>query len=123
MGGPVRRPGQGSKWIRRDKRLAIYLRDGMACAYCGAVFEDGVGLSLDHLICSSKGGSNKASNLVTSCISCNSRRRDMPLEDWLISQFGEDAASVARFITEHIAKDLKPYRVEAKAILARRRKA
>lgn len=32
---------QGMNWIRKDKRLAIYMRDGMACVYCG--------LTLDHL--------------------------------------------------------------------------
>ena len=31
----------GSKWIRPDKRLAIYLRDGLACAWCGHALEDG----------------------------------------------------------------------------------
>ena len=25
----------GSKWIRPEKRMAIYLRDGLACVYCG----------------------------------------------------------------------------------------
>ena len=48
----------GSKWIRPDKRLAIYLRDGLACAYCGDSVEEGAKLSLDHLTCHSHGGSN-----------------------------------------------------------------
>lgn len=26
---------QGGKWIRPDKRLAIYLRDRFECSYCG----------------------------------------------------------------------------------------
>lgn len=29
----------GSKWIRPEKRLAIYHRDGFACIYCGATAE------------------------------------------------------------------------------------
>lgn len=117
-----RKAGQGSKWIRKDKRLAIYLRDGMACAYCGKASEDGVGLSLDHLVCNSHGGGNHEGNLVTCCISCNSKRRDMLLDDWLVKIHGDDAAKTARWISQHTALDLRPFRVEAKAIIARRRK-
>lgn len=70
---------QGSKWIRREKRLAIYLRDGMACAWCGMGIEDGIRLTLDHLIPHIHGGSNEATNLVTSCLTCNSSRGDRPI--------------------------------------------
>uniref|UniRef100_A0A6M3MCH7 Putative homing endonuclease n=1 Tax=viral metagenome TaxID=1070528 RepID=A0A6M3MCH7_9ZZZZ len=70
---------QGAKWIRREKRLAIYLRDGMACCYCGAAVEDGASLTLDHLKPRSKGGSHEASNLVTCCLKCNSSRGDRPV--------------------------------------------
>lgn len=65
---------QGMNWIRQEKRLAIYLRDGCSCAWCGSSVEDGVGLSLDHVVCFSKGGSNDAKNLVTCCKRCNSSR-------------------------------------------------
>lgn len=107
-------------WIRRDKRIAIYLRDGFQCAYCGASAEDrGVMLSLDHLICRSAGGGNNASNLITACVACNSRRRDTPLDQWLGSI--KDGAAIGTFIVEHTAKELGPYRKEAKAIIARRR--
>ena len=120
MAGRIK--GQGSKWIRKDKRLAIYLRDGMACAYCGGTVEStGTHLTLDHLLPCSDGGGNHEGNLVTSCLSCNSRRQDTPLADWLSSELGNDAAATARWISEHTAKDLRPYRAEAKAIIARRR--
>lgn len=66
--------GQGMNWIRPAKRLAIYLRDGLACCYCGATVEDGVKLTLDHLRPYSSGGSNKETNLVTCCHRCNSAR-------------------------------------------------
>jgi hypothetical protein len=65
---------QGMNWIRQEKRLAIYLRDGLACAWCGAVIEDGAILTLDHLKPHSKGGANHEGNLVTSCARCNSSR-------------------------------------------------
>ena len=64
----------GMNWIRQEKRLAIYLRDGLACAWCSASIEEGTTLSLDHLTPHSRGGSNRESNLVTACSRCNSSR-------------------------------------------------
>ncbi len=71
---------QGSKWITRKKRLAIYLRDGLACAYCGATIEDGAMLTLDHIIPHCEGGSNAETNLVTACRKCNSSRANRTVE-------------------------------------------
>ena len=74
------------QWIRTAKRAAIYERDGWECVYCGRGPRDVrrmsqavVILSLDHLTPRSQGGTNDARNLITSCISCNSSRRD---RDW-----------------------------------------
>lgn len=64
----------GMNWIRPVKRLAIYLRDGMACCYCGAAVEETARLTLDHLVPYAKGGSNDATNLITCCLRCNSSR-------------------------------------------------
>ena len=64
----------GTHWCRPTTRLAIYLRDGMACAYCGATVEDGTLLTLDHLMPDSRGGSNAPTNLVTACRRCNCAR-------------------------------------------------
>ena len=68
------RKWNGMNWIRQEKRLAIYLRDGLACVYCAESVEDGAMLTLDHLKCHSRGGSNGAANLVTACKRCNSSR-------------------------------------------------
>ena len=65
---------QGMNWIRRERRLAIYLRDGLACVYCGESVETAATLTLDHLRPYSKGGTNVATNLVTACHRCNSSR-------------------------------------------------
>lgn len=70
---------QGKHWIRDEKRLAIYLRDGLACTYCRLPVEGESGLSLDHLIPRSKGGSNESTNLVTCCNTCNSSRGNRPM--------------------------------------------
>ncbi len=114
---------QGSKWITRERRLAIYLRDGLCCAYCGATIEDGATLSLDHITPHSHGGSNASSNLVTACRKCNSARNDR-----LVEQF---AADTARYLnhgiqTEDIVSSIRrlaasPVDInEARNIIARR---
>lgn len=71
-------------WIRPAKRLAIYIRDGFACAYCGRTLRAAApaDVTLDHLLPRSAGGGNEASNLVTACRSCNSSRQDKPWADY-----------------------------------------
>lgn len=100
------------QWIRRDKRLAIYLRDRFCCLYCcrdlhGA---DPADVTLDHIVCQSDGGSNDASNLVLSCRHCNCSRQDKPLD---LFAGPETVAHIRR----NLARDLTPYRRLAKAIL------
>ena len=70
---------QGMNWITQVRRLAIYLRDGAACVYCGEGLEHGATLSLDHVKPHSKGGTNHETNLVTCCKRCNDSRGNRPL--------------------------------------------
>jgi len=70
----------GSNWIRKAKRFAIYHRDNFTCCYCGECFSSVKGLSLDHVVARENGGGNEATNLVTACISCNSKKADTPIE-------------------------------------------
>jgi 5-methylcytosine-specific restriction endonuclease McrA len=74
----------GSKWIRPEKRLAIYIRDGFQCAYCGRDLRNAAPeeVNLDHLLPRSAGGGNEATNLITSCRSCNCSRQDKPWIDY-----------------------------------------
>jgi hypothetical protein len=65
---------QGMNWISQHKRLAIYLRDNLACVYCGDAVEQGAKLTLDHVVPVSKGGTNGGDNLVTCCHRCNTSR-------------------------------------------------
>jgi hypothetical protein len=85
----ARKNGQGSKWIRRSTRLAIYLRDGFTCQ--ARASRECLGdlrnakpeeMGLDHLVCSINGGSNAATNLVTICRVCNSSRGVQDWETW-----------------------------------------
>ena len=93
----------GSNWIRKAKRYAIYARDNFTCCYCGECFSSVKGLSLDHVVARENGGGNEATNLVTACISCNSRKGDMS-----IHQFVDEAHAL--IVLEQINK---PINVEA----------
>jgi hypothetical protein len=66
----------GMNWLPPWRRLAIYLRDGLACCWCGLTIEDGIKLTLDHALSRSAGGGNESANLFTSCLTCNARRQD-----------------------------------------------
>ena len=72
------RKGRSSKWITPVRRMAIYLRDGFACAYCGTDLTAAppARVTLDHLVPRSKGGTHATENLVTACAGCNFRRQD-----------------------------------------------
>ena len=54
-------------------RESIYRRDSFNCQYCGDRFESRQ-LNLDHVIPRDKGGRTTWENVVTSCISCNTRK-------------------------------------------------
>lgn len=64
---------KGSKWIRRDKRLAIYLRDQYRCVYCNRNLATVTAKlrTLDHIVPVTRGGDNSETNLVTACKRCN----------------------------------------------------
>ena len=113
----------GGNWIRRDKRLAIYLRDGLSCAYCGAVMEQGdTQLTLDHVTPQELGGSNDASNLVCCCKRCNSRKQDKPLRDFLavLASEGVDTAQIPARIRRRTRRSMRKWRRIAKAVIAAR---
>ena len=77
----------GMNWLRKERRLAIYMRDGFACVYCGAGNE----LTLDHLIPYERGGSHDSENLATCCKSCNASRGMAP---WKL--FAKTAKTIAK---------------------------
>jgi 5-methylcytosine-specific restriction endonuclease McrA len=105
----------GGKWITAHKRLAIHLRDGMECIYCGCDLHNckPKEMTLDHLKCKEVGGSNHESNLITACRSCNSSRQDMPLH-----RFAD--AKTRKAIVKNTRKPLAPYITLAKAMIAGR---
>lgn len=99
--------------IRKDKRLAIYLRDGFCCLYCltdlhGAVPMD---ITLDHIKAHADGGSNDADNLITACRACNCSRQDQPLTRFAGSE-------TRKHIRRNTRRSLRRYRTMAKALIA-----
>lgn len=112
--------------ISKANRLAIYLRDGMACAYCGAKIEDGAILSLDHIVTQSEGGSHSHTNLVTACTMCNSRRGNRSVSIFaagVAAYLNVKPEAITEFIAAQIAKDIAPFVKEAIEIRKRRNAA
>lgn len=74
----------GSSWIRKERRLALYIRDDFTCGYCGRDLRNASPreVTLDHLLPRSAGGDNESTNLVTACLRCNSSRQDKPWADF-----------------------------------------
>jgi 5-methylcytosine-specific restriction endonuclease McrA len=103
----------GSKWIRADKRLAIYLRDSFRCVYCCCDMHDAApcDVTLDHVIPRADGGSNDASNLITACRACNSSRQDTPLARFCGPETRKD-------IKRLTSRKLDRYLVLARALIA-----
>jgi len=116
---------QGMNWCAQATRLAIYLRDGLACAYCGASVEDGTKLTLDHLKPYSKGGDNSPTNLVTCCHRCNSARGNRPVRTFCKAvagylNHGTTTAEIEKHVRNTAKRSLKQCRIEAKELIARR---
>lgn len=72
---------RGMNWISPRKRVAIYMRDGLACVWCDAPVRPRSLFTLDHLrpMRRGEGRGHHADprNLVTSCGSCNAKRKDI----------------------------------------------
>lgn len=110
-------------WCRPSTRLAIYLRDGMACAWCGATVEHGAQLTLDHVRPYARGGSNAPTNLVTACMACNRNRSDRDASEFAGVVAGYlNHGVTAETILAHVTRTRRRVlpRAEARALLARR---
>ena len=74
----------GSKWCRKDLRLAILMRDHLACVYClvDLTTIDPRDVTLDHVSGGHEPGNNGPGNLVSACRSCNSRKGSRTLAEF-----------------------------------------
>lgn len=55
---------------RKEKQKEVFARDGFKCVKCGETS----GLTLDHIMPRSDGGSDELANLQTLCLSCNGKK-------------------------------------------------
>lgn len=98
----------GAKWIRREKRLAIYRRDSFSCVYCNSSDH----LTLDHLVPRThKSCTNRASNLVTACDQCNKSRGNKPWREFAT----RDAVALIKRLKR---RSIKTHKAWAKKVLS-----
>jgi hypothetical protein len=98
--------------VRRDLRLAIYLRDRFTCLYCGRDLHnaDPQHLTLDHLRCQINGGHNGPSNLITACRACNLGRQTTPWTEYA-------TVGAKQRIRRHRKRSITRYRALAQQLL------
>jgi len=70
------------KRISEKYRNEIFLRDKHTCQYCSNEFKQSE-LVIDHIIPIHSGGTNNCENLITSCYSCNSKKSNLSLNDFV----------------------------------------
>lgn len=123
MPGTNRKANNKGCRIRKDLRLAIYLRDCFTCLYClrdlreAAPFD----ISLDHLVAradhakrsggNGSKGNNDPGNLITACRSCNCSRQDKPLARFC-------GPETRAHIKRNTRRSIRKYRIMAKSLLA-----
>ncbi|MCK4625052.1 MAG: HNH endonuclease [Phycisphaerae bacterium] len=56
--------------VSASLRYSIFERDGFTCQYCGRKAPE-VELQADHIVPKAAGGDSEPSNLITSCVECN----------------------------------------------------
>jgi hypothetical protein len=136
-------PKLASKWLRREKRLAIYLRDNCECVFCGRKCQIVASVAggnhdtlatIDHLEPRARFArkalregrslndglllANRDANLATVCKRCNSLKKDVSKAAWtrLAATIGVEVNW--RRIGRATKRSLKPYLAASKALLA-----
>jgi HNH endonuclease len=66
--------------LSKKTRFEVFKRDSFTCQYCGKKAPD-VLLHVDHIIAVANGGKNTITNLITSCVDCNSGKGARGLSD------------------------------------------
>jgi 5-methylcytosine-specific restriction endonuclease McrA len=81
-----------------EVRQYVLLKWQHACAYCGV---SGVPLELDHVVPRSRGGSDRESNRVPACHTCNQRKGNQSIQEFL-----QDRPAVLQRIQAHLKTPL-----------------
>lgn len=77
-------------------RVAVFVRDRAQCVYCGAAYQWGARLSVDHVISRKRGGSDDYTNLVCACLPCNKDKAHFSLGAYLfeLKDRGQDTTGI-----------------------------
>lgn len=62
---------KGVPWTKRN----VHIRDRYTCVYCGDTVRD-KSATIDHVIPQDRGGKNTFENTVSSCFSCNNKKKN-----------------------------------------------
>lgn len=68
--------------IDKNTRMAVWLKSGGRCAYCGCEIPFRARWHVEHVIPKSRNGENSLSNYEVSCVNCNSKKSDLTPEEF-----------------------------------------
>lgn len=78
-------------WLKKYRRWLLIRECGLWCFYCGCKLTREIdkarSITLDHLVPSSKGGSDRIANLVLCCGPCNRKKGDMTAAEFFKSRY------------------------------------
>jgi 5-methylcytosine-specific restriction endonuclease McrA len=77
--------------VTDKRREEVFIRDGHQCCYCGGVFSPKE-LQPDHVTPKTKGGNDSKDNLVAACVSCNAKKLDRDVSEFIGSLKDPDSA-------------------------------
>ena len=80
----------------------IFVRDDFLCSYCGDEFPIKK-LEIDHIIALNNLGSNSIDNLTTSCISCNRKKYDLMLKDFIEKYELDEESILKRLVSQGVS--------------------
>jgi len=73
----------------------VMIRDNFKCGYCDTPYE----LTIDHIVPTSKGGKTTFENCITSCYSCNHKKKDKtPSEAGMFFKKTPSSPTISEFI-------------------------
>jgi hypothetical protein len=81
--------------VSKRLRYEILRRDNHQCRYCGAAAPD-VKLTVDHVVPTALGGSDKPGNLVAACVDCNAGKSASSPDAPIVDDVAADALRWAR---------------------------
>lgn len=98
--------------VSKRLRFEILRRDNHACRYCGGIAPDAT-LTVDHVVPTALGGSDKPDNLVAACKDCNSGKSATPVAAELTTDVAADAFRWAAALQESFNQRVAQLRTES----------